>query len=409
MKQVVIGSAVVTLLAVGVWAAAVAEPETAPARTPAGTPAKEGGTEYAGWKNGPSATTDFFPIAVWLQDPANAPKYKALGFNAYVALWKGPTEKQLTELRKHGMKVFCDQNEVGLRHKRDPIIIGWIHGDEPDNAQSLGAGKGYGPPVATSKIVADYKRIKAADPTRPVMLNLGQGVAWDAWHGRGVRTNHPEDYAEYVKGSDIVSYDIYPVNATHPDVKDKLHLVPFGVDRLRKWTDRQIVWNVIECTGYNGPQGRPTPEQVRTEIWMSLIHGTRGFIYFVHVFKPKFIEAGLLADAEMAKAVGKINKQIHGLAPVLNSPTIADGATVESGNKEVPVDVMVKRHGGATYVFAVAMRPGQTTATFQVKGVPGAAVAEVLGEGRTIRVEGGRFADQFKPYGVHLYRIAAAR
>ena len=24
------------------------------------------------------------------------------------------------------------------------------------------------------------------------MLNLGQGVAWDGWYGRGTRTNHPE-------------------------------------------------------------------------------------------------------------------------------------------------------------------------------------------------------------------------
>ncbi len=29
---------------------------------------------------------------------------------------------------------------------------------------------------------------------------------------------------------------------------------------------------------------------------MSLIFGSRGLIYFVHQFKPKFIEAALLAD-----------------------------------------------------------------------------------------------------------------
>ena len=96
-----------------------------------------------------------------------------------------------------------------------------MHGDEPDNAQSLPGGKGYGPPIPPEKIVDDYERITAR-PTRRgrCMLNLGQGVAWDGWYGRGVRTNHPEDYPEYVKGGDIVSFDIYPVNATHKDVKD---------------------------------------------------------------------------------------------------------------------------------------------------------------------------------------------
>ena len=45
----------------------------------------------------------FFPIAVWLQDPAHAAKYKDLGINVYVGLWRGPTEKQLAVLKKHGL------------------------------------------------------------------------------------------------------------------------------------------------------------------------------------------------------------------------------------------------------------------------------------------------------------------
>src|ERR1041385_7068733 len=40
----------------------------------------------------------FFPIAVWLQDPRNAVRYREAGINLYVALWKGPTEEQLAAL-----------------------------------------------------------------------------------------------------------------------------------------------------------------------------------------------------------------------------------------------------------------------------------------------------------------------
>jgi len=43
-------------------------------------------SHYAAWSNGPSASDDYFPIAVWLQSPRNAPKYKAIGVNLYVAL-----------------------------------------------------------------------------------------------------------------------------------------------------------------------------------------------------------------------------------------------------------------------------------------------------------------------------------
>ena len=68
-------------------------------------------------------------------------------------------------------------------------------------------------------------------------------------------------------------------------------------------------------------------------------------------------------------------------------------------------EAMVKRHEGATYVFAVGMRDGATTARFEVAGVPGAARVEVLGEDRTLAVNGGVFEDRFEPWGVHLYRI----
>ena len=367
--------------------------------------APAGGTGYAKWKNGPPSGADWFPIAVWLQDPKNAPKYAAAGINLYVGLWEGPTEDQLAALKTAGMPVICEQNEVGLKHADDRTIVAWMHGDEPDNAQELPDKKGYGPPIPPEKVIADYERIRKADPTRPVMLNLGQGVAWDGWYGRGVRTNHPEDYAEYCKGGDVISFDIYPVVHDKPAVKGKLWFVPQGVDRLREWSGgKKIVWNVIECTRI-GSDTKATPRQVRAEVWMSLVHGSQGLIWFVHQFKPEFCEWALLNDAEMLAGVTATNKQITELAPVLNSPTVKDGAAVACENKEVPVDAMVKKSREATYVFAVAMRPGTTKATFTVAALAGKKQVEVLGEDRKIEAAGGKFEDEFKDWDVHLYRL----
>jgi len=361
---------------------------------------------YVKWKNGPPRDAGFFPIAVWLQNPGKANKYQAAGFNTYVGLWKGPTEQQLAELKKAGMLVICHQNEVGLKHIDDPTIIGWMHGDEPDNAQSLGKNKGYGPPIPPKNIVDDYWKIRSADPTHPVLLNLGQGVAWDGWHGRGVRTNHPEDYPEYVKGCDIASFDIYPVAHSKPQVSGKLWYVARGVERLVKWTEgEKIVWNCIECTRIQNPTSKATPQQVRCEVWMSIVHGSMGLIYFVHEWEPKFNESALLSDPEMLSAVTAINRQIIRLAPVLNSATIKDGASVSSYNKDVPVAIMMKKHGRATYLFAVGMRNGRTTATFTVQGLAGEKTIEVLGENRTIISKNGVFKDSFGAWDVHIYRI----
>jgi hypothetical protein len=350
---------------------------------------------------------DFFPIAVWLQSPTRAPEYKDIGINTYVGLWRGPTEAHLADLKKHGMRVVCGQNAAGLAHKDDPTILAWMHGDEPDNAQALPKGqKGYGPPILPSKIVADYERIKKNDPTRPVLLNLGQGVAYDNYIGRGVRRNHPEDYPEYIKGCDIASFDIYPAVHDNKEVAGKLWFVADGVSRLRKWSDdKKPVWNCIECTHIENPNKKATPAQVKAEVWMSLVRGSRGLIYFCHQFKPKFIEAGLLADAEMTAQVKAINRQIHELAPVLNSPAVEKGLTVASADKNVPVEAMLKRHGGTTYVFAVGMRDGKTTATFQVADLPANATIHVLGEDRKLMASDGRFEDSFEPWGVHLYEI----
>jgi hypothetical protein len=364
---------------------------------------------YDRWQNGPAHDENFFPIAVWLQSPANARQYRNAGFNTYVGLWDGPTEEQLTVLKQAGMKLICEQNPVSLKHLSDPSIIGWMHGDEPDNAQELGAGKGYGPPISTATTIAEYERIRAVDSTRPVMLNLGQGVAWDDYNGRGVRENHPEDYAEYVKGSDIASFDIYPVAHDNPAVAGKLWFVPQGVKRLTQWAgpDR-IVWNCIECTRIENPDHKATPHQVRCEVWMSLISGSRGLIYFVHEWKPRFNESAVLSDPDMLAAVTALNQQITRLAPVLNLPTVTDAVAVDPENHEVPIAVMAKRMGGALYVFAVGMRDGTTTATFTLAALKGQPNVEVLDENRSINTRNGAFRDDFQPWDAHIYRIVAA-
>ncbi|MHC4559662.1 MAG: hypothetical protein ACYS80_20405 [Planctomycetota bacterium] len=362
---------------------------------------------YVKWENGPLHNADFFPIAVWLQNPSRASRYRKAGFNTYVGLWRGPTEKQLEQLKAAGMKVICRQNKVALKSLDNSIIIGWMHGDEPDNAQSLGKGKGYGPPIKPRKIIDDYYKIRSADPTRPVLLNLGQAVAWDGWHGRGVRTNHPEDYPEYVKGCDIASFDIYPAVHSNPQVAGNLWYVARGVKRLKEWTDgKKVVWNCIECTRIHNKEKKATPKQVKCEVWMSIIHGSMGLIYFVHEWQPKFNESALLSDKQMLSAITEINKQISELAPVLNSPTIDGDVRVSSDNKDVPVAVMTKRDKSARYLFAVAMRDGKTSAKFAVRALEGRRTIEVLGENRTIVSKDGVFSDSFEAWDVHLYRIA---
>ena len=161
---------------------------------------------------------------------------------------------------------------------------------------------------------------------------------------------------------------------------------------------------LLECTRISAPT-KATPHQVKAEVWMSLIHGSRGLIYFVHEWKPRFNAHALLDDAEMLAAVTALNRQIAALAPVLNSSPAEGVHGVKTSDPAVPIALTHRRFDGATYVFAVAMRPGRATGTFTVPSVAPTATVEVIGEARKIALRDGLFDDSFDPYGVHLYRI----
>jgi hypothetical protein len=240
-------------------------------------------------------------------------------------------------------------------------------------------------------------------------LNLGQGVAWDNYIGRGVRRNHPEDYPEYIKGCDIASFDIYPVVHDNPEVAGKLEFVAKGVQRLKEWSGgKKRIWNCIECTRISNPDKKASPEQIRSEVWMSIIHGSRGIIYFVHQFKPTFIEAALLEDPENLAGVTAINAQIKELAPVINSPELSTSISIDS-NENVRVGTSARRYKDSIYLFTVGMENKPTDATLKIPELPKTGTVEVLGENRSIQMANGEIKDQFKPYEVHLYRIHAAQ
>ncbi|MFW6189827.1 MAG: hypothetical protein ACOC7T_05265 [Planctomycetota bacterium] len=391
---------------------------------------------YTRWENGPPTDPGFFPLGVWAQSADSAPRFREVGINTYVGGW-GFDEERMEYMRESGMGVICSFNDYARKHIGNEHFWAWMSAHEPDNARSLSRywdndiGRikrewpqlrntdiQWGVPVPPRRVIRQHNRLKRRDPSRPTFLILGRSVAHDQWVGRGHRTNHPEDYRQYVKGGDIVSYDIYPATARQEEVRGRLWYVARGLRRLHRLTsEEQVVWNFVGATNRTpGPRGTPDPGAVRSQVWISLIHGSKGIVYFVHQFRPRFIEASVLEDPEMAEGFARINRRVAELAPVLNSPTIGDGTetvcSVPAGEELAaagldPLAAMTKRHGGATYVFAVRMEGSPARGAFRVAGLPAQATAEVLGERRTLPVRDGRFSDRFAGYEVHLYRITS--
>jgi hypothetical protein len=363
-----------------------------PAVTPGGTGAEE--------------DNDYFPIAVWLQQPELAQAYQAIGINLYIGLWQGPTEAQLAALQAAGMPVICSQNDFALQHlgQYGDTIVGWMHDDEPDNAQWNSATGSYDPCIDPSVIVSHYNDWESKDSTRSVYLNFGQGVANIDWIGRGTCTGRTDMYPQYIEGSDILSFDIYPVTSDRANVQGNLWYVAEGVENLRLWSnDEKPVWTWIETTHINS-QAKPTPSQVETEVWMALIHGARGIGYFCHEWYPAFNDHALLDDTAMAQAVSRINAQITELAPVLNRTALDDHLLVGTSD-DVPLAVMYRSRQNQYYIFAVNMRDEATTATIDISSISTVAQIEVLYENRSIDASSGIFQDQFIGYAVHRYRL----
>lgn len=352
------------------------------------------------YPNGFPGNADFFPIGVWLQSPARAPAYKAIGVNTYVNLWHGPTERQLADLAKYGIFAIASQNDVALHSPNRAIIKAWLHQDEPDNAQPIGLGR-YGNCVPAIEVVRRTHEIKARDPTRPVMLNFGQGVANKYWRGRGPCTNDHGYYSIAARDVDILSFDIYPVGSKTPQVKGKLEYVARGVARLKSLAKSdQKVWAVIETTALD-PGHAVTPAQLRAEVWMAIIHGARGIVYFVHEFLPTFREDGIFRHADIVKEVAKENKLIESMAPILNISDLSGVVTVQS---TTPIDTLVKRYKNKIYIFAVSMANKVSQPRFTLEGL-GATKALVVGEDRTLTITRSSFQDSFDGYGVHIYEV----
>jgi hypothetical protein len=350
--------------------------------------------------NGFPVDAHFFPIGVWMQSPTRAASYKAIGINTFVGLWEGPTEQQLAALARDNMYVVAEQNDVGLKSVNRHVIKAWMQQDEPDNAQPIGLGL-YGNCIAPTEVTRRTREIKTSDPTRPVMINFGQGVANEFWRGRGKCNGDYSYYDIAMQGADILSYDIYPVGSSTPQVKGKLEYVARGVTNLMKRaTAEQSVWMALETTALD-PARRPTPAEIRAEVWMALIHGATGILYFAHEFKPKFRDDAIFRYPDIVEEVTRTNHLIKSLSPVLKSPSLIGTIKISS---KTPIATMEKVYGSTTYIFAVAMQNTTSAVRITVDELHDAN-ARVIGENRSLPVTQGTFEDQFEGYGVHLYEI----
>jgi hypothetical protein len=255
--------------------------------------------------------------------------------------------------------------------------------------------------------LAEYRRIRTADPARPVFMTLTGN--FHPHFDKFTDQQRKELYPAYIEATDVVGYDIYPIYGWNRP--DWLHLVQEATARLTEAAGPRPVYAWIETSRggqWTGPlerQHEVTPAHIKSQVWMAICRGATAIGYFTHIWKPSYQQFGV--PEENRQALRSINDQITRLAPAILAAAPAADVTIQSAG-DVRLDVLARQHDGHLYLFAVNYdsRAVATEARIAVKGLPEGWKIDVVDEDRTLVAEANGFHDRFAPLEVHIYRLA---
>ena len=275
------------------------------------------------------------------------------------------------------------------------------------------------PRTSPEDVIAQYRRIKAVDRVRPVLVTFTGSFFEKA--SRYDEATRKALYPEYVKGSDVAGFDIYPIfGSGYPsrlnwvaDATEELVRIAGPQRPIYAWieTNKGSRWMTYS------KQLDVEPKHTRCEAWMAIIRGATAIGYFTHRWRPDYKQ--FAPEEEMVAELKRLNGQITRLAPaILAIPAKARiEMTLDGG---LPCHFKATDCEGALYIFAqnidlgpepeskrqfeqITPRAGKTTIT--IEGLKAGTSIEVIDEQRTIKATAGKFTGDFAPLSEHIYRL----
>jgi len=359
----------------------------------------------------------FFPIMSWAQNPKRYAARSDVGFNVHCS---GKADPEAAKAVGCYAVTGFDSAAAGSEY-----LLGWLHGDEPDMPRKDpdDPNAPRRPKRSVEEVAANYKRIKAADAKRPVFVTFT--ACFMTEDSRYDAAAKAKLYPAYVRGCDVVGFDIYPIygsgHANHLDwvAKGVTQLRELGGPRrpLYAWieTHKGSKWMTYE------KQPDVLPIHTRSEVWMAIIRGATAIGYFTHAWRPSFTEFAPTPD--MQAEMKRLNSQITRLAPAILADEAKSKVQMKLAGEEaggLNCHTKATEHDGALYIFAqnIDLGPGAEKlrqfdpidprggkATVRVAGLKAGTKIEVVDENRALTAGDGQFTDQFAPLAEHIYRI----
>lgn len=257
--------------------------------------------------------------------------------------------------------------EVVLALKDHPALLMWDLIDEPDGRR-----------FPADETVRGYEFVKRLDPDHIVWVNL-------CYNNR---------FSEYIKSSDIASYDHYPFPAEPLSLLDA-----WNKQVLDAAGNRKPLLSVLQLWSPGGVR-LPTSSELRAEAYLCVTRGMHQFFYYTWSDPPA--SGQLKKDIVLQGTVKEINAELSSLSPFLVAPNEAVDIPQLNNNA---VRYCLRTVAGKNYLLVVNMLDVPLPPySISLPGFSGGAVEAMFEDGRAIVVKNGRLTDVLEGYGVHLYR-----
>ena len=228
----------------------------------------------------------------------------ARGFNTVHHSWTPASPEFHRAAARHGLMVVSELGGTGpgdlTAQRAEPNALGWYAWDEPTAD-------------AAPRAAAAFRRLKAADPLRPVLVAADNACA-------GFGSN---------RFADLVLSDPYPVDGPQSDLGLAAESVRICRDVHQAGDPTAAVIAVPQLFTADGERWKgfaPTPAQVRAQVYAALTAGAAGVMYYAYAtFEP--LAAGMpdnparrhwhLPESPLWDSVGALNAELAEVGPLL--------------------------------------------------------------------------------------------